>query len=54
MFFSKHSTITTLLECTHGWSLDFHGKLPVDVVYIIRRLTVWFTPNYYVNFKLLV
>ena len=33
-FISKHSTITNLLECTHDWSLSFHGKQPVDVIYI--------------------
>jgi hypothetical protein len=33
-FISKHSTITNLLECTHDWSLSFHSKLPVDVIYI--------------------
>ena len=33
-FISKHSTITNLLECTHDWSLAFHGKLPVDVIHI--------------------
>ena len=33
-FISKHSTTTNLLECTHDWSLAFHGKLPVDVIYI--------------------
>ena len=33
-FISKHSTITNLLECTHDWSLAFHGKLPVDAIYI--------------------
>ena len=33
-FISKHSTMTNLLECTHDWSLAFHGKLPVDVIYI--------------------
>ena len=33
-FISKHSTITNLLDYTHDWSLAFHGKLPVDVIYI--------------------
>ena len=33
-FISKPSTITNLLECTHDWSLAFHGKLPVAVIYI--------------------
>ena len=33
-FIFKHSTITNLLECTHDWSLAFHGKLLVDVIYI--------------------
>ena len=33
-FISKHSTTTNLLECTHDWSLAFHGKLLVDVIYI--------------------
>ena len=33
-FISKHPTITNLLECTHDWSLAFHGKLPVAVIYI--------------------
>jgi len=33
-FISKHSTVTNLLECTHDWSLSFHGKQPVDVMYI--------------------
>jgi len=33
-FISKHSTKTNLLEFTHDWSLAFHGKLPVDVIYI--------------------
>ena len=27
-------TITNLLESTHDWSLSFHGKQPVDVIYI--------------------
>jgi hypothetical protein len=33
-FISKHSTITNLLECAHDWSLAFHSKLSVDVIYI--------------------
>jgi len=33
-FISKHSTITYLLECTYDWSLTFHGKLAVDIIYI--------------------
>jgi len=33
-FISEYSTITNLLECTHDWSLAFHGKLLVDVIWI--------------------
>jgi len=57
-FISKHSTITNLLECTYDWSLAFHGKPPVDVIYIdfskLSRLTAWYTLNSYINYKYLV
>jgi len=33
-FISKHSTVTNLLENTYDWSLSFHGKQPVDVIYV--------------------
>jgi len=33
-FISKHSTVTKLLESISDWSLSFHGKQPVDVIYI--------------------
>jgi len=47
-FISKHSTVTNLLESTQDWSLSFHSKQPVDVIYILTSAghsTVWYTLN---------
>jgi len=45
-FYSWTFHYTNLLECTHDWSIAFHGKQHVDVILIsVRCLTAWFTLN---------